>query len=46
MGKLQEVRDVTVSFGLNSSSIAMATQMQVSPDDHDINRKEGVVSTV
>lgn len=28
-GKLQEVRDIIVSFGLNSSFIAMATLLQV-----------------
>lgn len=28
-GQLQEVRDITVSFGLNSSVIAMAPQLQV-----------------
>lgn len=28
-GKLQEVTDIIVSFGLNSSFIAMATQLQV-----------------
>jgi len=44
-GKQQEVRDIVVSFDPNSSSIAMATQLQVPPDHHDINGKESVVST-
>lgn len=43
-GKLEEVRVIIGSFGPKSSSIAMATQLQVSPDNHDINEKESVVS--